>query len=108
VVTEFLGAEAHVDRAPAALAAIAGCPLIVAAARREGDRHVLHVLDVMEPGPNGTRGFVQDATIRATRALEAFVRQHPAEWLWLHRRWKVPLDCARAHEPGTRPARHRR
>jgi Kdo2-lipid IVA lauroyltransferase/acyltransferase len=94
VITEFLGALAHVDRAPAALAAHAGAPLVVAAARREdeGHGHVLHALEVLAPPPRAGNAWIRDATVQATRALERFVRAFPHEWLWMHRRWKIPAD----------------
>ena len=49
VPVEFLGQRALADRAPAALAASRGCPLVVAASRREPDgRHTFfHVLAVL-------------------------------------------------------------
>ena len=62
---------------------------MVAAARRDdAGRQVLHVLDVLVPPPRPTRAWVLEATRTATRALDGFVRQHPSQWLWLHRRWK--------------------
>ncbi len=84
----FLGREAYLDRAPAVLAARARVPLVVAAARRTSSgTQELFVLDVIDD----LRAVgIDDATRRASRALEAFVRKHPSEWLWLHRRWKVP------------------
>lgn len=91
IPVDFFGRTAHADKAPAALAATTGAPLVVAGSRRGDDgRHHLSVLDVMIP-PSGAGGdFVADATRRATCALEAFVRRHPSEWLWLHRRWRAP------------------
>jgi KDO2-lipid IV(A) lauroyltransferase len=89
---EFLGRTATVDRAPAVLAAACRAPLVVAASRREASgQHVLVVLDVIEPLARPSRAWVMQATARATRALDIFVRAHPSQWLWLHRRWK-PLD----------------
>jgi KDO2-lipid IV(A) lauroyltransferase len=29
-------------------------------------------------------------TARVTAVLEKYIRRHPDQWLWLHRRWKVP------------------
>jgi len=89
---EFLGRTAMTDRAPAALAASAGAPLVVAAARREPDGgHVLCVLDVVVPPPRASRAWIDQATLAATGALDRFVRAHPSQWLWLHRRWKPML-----------------
>jgi Kdo2-lipid IVA lauroyltransferase/acyltransferase len=89
IEAEFLGRTASVDRAPAALAAACRAPLVVAASRREANgEHVLLVLDVLVPPPRPSRAWVTQATATATRALDHFVRSHPSQWLWLHRRWK--------------------
>jgi Kdo2-lipid IVA lauroyltransferase/acyltransferase len=97
---EFLGRPALADRAPAALAAAARSPLVVAAARRAASgTHVLEVLRVIEPPPSMlARSWIAFATASASQALEAFVRAHPDQWLWLHRRWKHPDADLR---PGT-------
>jgi KDO2-lipid IV(A) lauroyltransferase len=90
----FLGRAARHDRLAAALAARAGRPLVVAFPRRAADgTHVLDVADVLEP-PAGGAGpaWVDEATRRASAALETFVRAHPDQWLWLHRRWKGAAD----------------
>jgi KDO2-lipid IV(A) lauroyltransferase len=86
---DFLGARAWVDRAPATVAARTGVPIVVPAARRleDGTQEIL-VLDVIAPPKRATREWIDDATIRATRALDRFVRENPTEWLWMHRRWK--------------------
>jgi KDO2-lipid IV(A) lauroyltransferase len=96
VMAEFLGRPALADRAPAALAAAAGAPLVVAASRRTKDgSHRLYVLDVLDPPLRPGRVWIQASTRAATLALESFVRSHPSQWLWLHRRWKR-LDHGRA------------
>jgi len=88
----FLGQTAATDRAPAALAASARVPLVIAAARRdEAGAQVLHVLDVLQAPARPSRAWILEATRSATRALDGFVRAHPSQWLWLHRRWKPML-----------------
>jgi KDO2-lipid IV(A) lauroyltransferase len=96
---EFLGRSAAADRAPAALAASLRAPLVVAAARRApGGRQVLQVLAVLHPPPRPSPAWIVDATATATAALDRFVRAHPSQWLWLHRRWRPML-------PATSPCR---
>ena len=88
----FLGASALADRTPAALAASVGAPLVVVAFRREpSGGHVIEVLTVLHPPPRERRAWVLRATREATTVLDAFVRRHPSEWLWMHRRWRPPL-----------------
>ncbi len=88
-VVSFLGRPALADRAPAALAALAGAPLVVAASRRLSDgTHRLHVLSVHEPPARPGPAWIASVTVAATQDLEAFVRRYPSQWLWLHRRWK--------------------
>lgn len=99
VAVDFLGARAWADRATAALAAATGAPLVVTASRRVASgRHALLVLDVMWPPPRAARAWIDEATRRATAALDAFVRAHPDQWLWLHRRWREPRGVRLADE----------
>jgi Kdo2-lipid IVA lauroyltransferase/acyltransferase len=95
LAVDFLGAPADVDRSPAALAASMRAPLVVAAARRvDGSHQRLQLLAVLDPPPVGDRGrraWIDAATRAATFELEHFVREHPSEWLWMHRRWRHPV-----------------
>lgn len=79
-IATFLGARAYVDRAPFVLARRANVKVLVCAAHREGDRHRARVL-----------AAVSDPA-EATAVLDGFVRAHPESWMWLHRRWKEPVD----------------
>jgi lauroyl/myristoyl acyltransferase len=76
----FLGERAHVDRAPFVLARRASAKVIVCAAHRDGERLRARTLGTAA-GPR-----------EATALLDAFVRAHPADWMWLHRRWREPFD----------------
>lgn len=94
--TDFLGRPAWTDKAPATLAAAAAAPiLLVASHRDEVQRQHLHVLGVWLPPERPTREWIERTTRDLSRSLGEFVRQHPSDWLWLHRRWKL-LDS----EPG--------
>lgn len=98
VGVSFLGAPALADRAPAALARSVGATLLVVGASRAGRTQRAHLLaELRGPSRSPSRGrassnWVAEATREATRALEAFVRLHPSSWLWLHRRWRAPLE----------------
>ena len=95
----FLGAAALADRAPAALARATGATLLVVAASRDGRLqrgHLLAELAAHAPhaphAPPTASAWIENATRDATRALETFVSARPASWLWLHRRWRAPLE----------------
>jgi Kdo2-lipid IVA lauroyltransferase/acyltransferase len=37
---------------------------------------------------------ILENTQRFTRVIENYVRRHPDQWLWVHRRWKArPPDA---------------
>jgi KDO2-lipid IV(A) lauroyltransferase len=105
-VTEvsFLGQLALCDTTPALLAARTGVPLVLALARRLPDgRHGVDVPLILDPPSRPSRRWVDDATRALNVALEDFVREHPAQWLWMHRRWKRVVAVQRARDPALAP-----
>ena len=98
----FLGREALVMTAPAALARAAKRPLLPAACLRQPDgTYTLTFADPIAP-PTDKPG-----TLAVTRAwvdvFEGWIRAHPEQWLWAHDRWRsepgatdpVPLSALR-------------
>jgi KDO2-lipid IV(A) lauroyltransferase len=87
----FLGAMADVDLAPALLALRARVPFVVAFPMRQSDgSHCLEVARILSPPRRASRSWAEDAMALATADLDGFVRRHPEQWLWMHRRWKRP------------------
>jgi KDO2-lipid IV(A) lauroyltransferase len=88
-VFPFLGAPARHDLAPVLMAARAGAPIVVAFGRRTRDgRHVLEVVDVIDPPELRGRRAIVSGAARIAASLERFILAHPESWLWMHRRWK--------------------
>jgi KDO2-lipid IV(A) lauroyltransferase len=86
---DFLGAPALHDLSFALVAARRGAPVVLAFDERLADgRHRVHVPLVIEPPRRATRAWARRASRQVNEALEGFVRRRPAQWLWLHRRWK--------------------
>ncbi len=86
----FLGTAAKHDLSPVLLAARARVPVVVLLTRRTQEgRHRLELVDVIEAAElRGGHGAVERAAERVAAGIERFVREHPEQWLWLHRRWK--------------------
>ncbi|NLB35329.1 MAG: lysophospholipid acyltransferase family protein [Elusimicrobia bacterium] len=45
-----------------------------------------HEIVIMEPVEGGKDQLAE--TARYNKIIEGFVREHPADWVWMHRRWK--------------------
>lgn len=86
VLDEFLGAPCWTDKSPAVFAARARCPLWVIAQHEDAECTHVELLGTLA----ATAASVERVTRQATALLDAFVRVHPSDWLWLHRRWKTP------------------
>lgn len=90
---DFLGRKAWANKAPAIIAHKTGVPLVPVFIHRAGDRHVLTIHpEYSLCGDRTEEGIHRDIQALA-RHLEDFVCAHPADWYWVHRRWK------RAGEP---------
>ncbi|MFO1376873.1 MAG: lysophospholipid acyltransferase family protein [Steroidobacteraceae bacterium] len=85
--TTFLGQETAFYMGAEMIARAARLPVYVALMRRVARgryRLTIELLAAQDERP--AQGAV---TERYARCIEALIREHPADWMWLHRRWKV-------------------
>jgi len=99
VFVPFFGVRASTSPGPAVIALRAGVSIVPAACVRVGpDRHRVRIRPPLALPETGDRA--KDAellTARANEAIEAFVRAHPDQWMWSHRRFRHSPDLA--HDP---------
>jgi len=94
VFVPFFGHLASTPRAAADLALRFGCPVVVGWSHRRGpnpgDGYVLEVQRMeYDPSPADPEAEAIRITAACSARLEQAIRQAPAEWVWMHRRWKT-------------------
>ena len=98
IFVPFLGRPASTFRGPARLSLATGAPLFFGAAIRDGDGYRA----VVEPVISGLSNSEAEADLTAkwVARLETWVRRHPEQYFWFHRRWKTAPEDAETR-PGT-------
>ncbi|MCC6598166.1 MAG: lipid A biosynthesis acyltransferase [Alphaproteobacteria bacterium] len=86
----FFGHDAMTNPFFVQLAQKYECPLIpVRNVRTQGIQSRLIIYDEIKTFENdGTPRPVRDVILDAHNLLEGWIKETPAQWLWLHRRWK--------------------
>ena len=92
VVVPFFGHDAKTVASPARLALATGAPVVFGVCFRTGPMKFL--MSASEPvrfEPTGDRDADVLALTRMISGItESFVRRHPEQYLWAHRRWRAP------------------
>jgi lauroyl/myristoyl acyltransferase len=84
---EFLHQTAHTPTTLERLIALTDCvPLFMWNARNEHGQYIVHV----EPVDS------KNALELVTQRCEALIRSYPAQWVWIHDRWKIRTAVPRA------------
>ncbi len=95
----FFGRPASTLATPAALAIKTGCKLYPGFIVRLGPtRHRIEVKPPIDPAEfrEGTRDErIHALMVSMTREIEDMVRAHPAQYFWVHRRWRTTPESAR-------------
>ena len=85
----FLGHDCYTSTAPAVFALRYKCPLHTAICYRIGlAKWRIEVGDEIPTRENGHARPIRDIMLDVNRTFEAAVRRDPANWFWVHRRWK--------------------
>jgi Kdo2-lipid IVA lauroyltransferase/acyltransferase len=94
VFVPFFGKLAHTPRAAADLALRARATALVGFIHRKPEGgHRMEVAEIALPHGDDEAAAIE-LTARFSAAIERAIRAHPAEWVWMHQRWKTrPLDA---------------
>jgi len=93
----FFGRETSCYFGAAALALMAKVPLVPVISWRETPfSHLVRICPPLFPFPGDEEGEktfsrekrIEDLTEKGNRLLENWIREHPEQWLWLHRRYR--------------------
>jgi KDO2-lipid IV(A) lauroyltransferase len=88
-VIDFLGRGAWTTKMPAIIARKTGAAALPAFIHRTAKGHTVKIYPEVELSDNSdVEEAVKEDTRRFSGFLEDYIREHPAEWLWIHRRWK--------------------
>lgn len=94
VFVPFFGQLAFTPRAAADFALRFGAPVVVGTIHRRGpapsDGHRIDLVEIpfSADAPDNEAEAVR-LTAACTAALEDSIRRHPAEWVWMHQRWRT-------------------
>ncbi|MEW6571077.1 MAG: lysophospholipid acyltransferase family protein [Nitrospirota bacterium] len=88
-VIDFLGRDAWTTKMPALIARKTGVPVIPIFIHRINGGHRIKIHPPLELSENGNREHAaREDTKRFSSFIEEYIRNHPTEWLWIHRKWK--------------------
>jgi len=91
IPVEFFGRKAGTHRSLALVARHTGAPVIPATSWRESSGH--HVIRFDPPVPwipcEDPAQEIYRNTRRYNQVLEGYVREHPDQYFWFHRRWRI-------------------
>jgi KDO2-lipid IV(A) lauroyltransferase len=92
VFVDFFGVPASTTKGLAAFALRSDAVVVPGFTIWDPAEH-RYVLELLEPVALVRSGSKQDDivanTARFTAVLEAYIRRHPDQWLWIHKRWKT-------------------
>lgn len=90
VEVTFFGRKTNANPLIARLAQHFDCPIVgVRVIRLPGNRFTAELTDEIKPMRDAQGNVDIAATMQViTSIIESWVREHPEQWLWLHRRWR--------------------
>lgn len=92
IAAPFFGREAMTASGPARMALRQGAPLVPMSIRRhEGPRFTVTIHEPLETPEGKDAEAVRGTVTRINRFMEDRIREAPAQWFWVHRRFEKAL-----------------
>lgn len=105
----FLGQDSSAVLGPATFAQKFKAPVVPVFTSRKENGHIVHILPPLYYEDTGNEEEdIYRLTEETVRVTEAFIREHPDEWLWFQHRWntKTPEIVDIEHKLKVREAVH--
>ena len=88
-VIDFLGMRAWTTKMPALIARKTGTAVLPAFIHRTDTGHTIRIYpEVALSDADNAEQALREDTARFSHFIESYIKEHPSEWLWIHRRWK--------------------
>ena len=93
---DFFGQPAFTPAGMVVLAERSGAPVVPLAIHMNDDfTHTVEVrAEIPMQNTGDTRADRIANVLHCSKAVEAFIREHPTQWVWMHERWKTPAPQA--------------
>lgn len=90
IFVNFFGRPACTTPGLALLSAHSGAPILpVFMIRLPHRRYEVRILPPVPPAPDRSEASLHALTQTCTTIIEEQIRQHPDQWIWMHRRWNT-------------------
>jgi len=94
VSVEFFGRQVPTFQGPSVFSLKTGAPMVLGCTvRQENGEYHMHLVHVPSDDLQGCSDEnIFTLTERQVRLTEEIIRQYPAQWMWMHKRWKHVPD----------------
>ena len=90
VFLDFFGAPTSANSFAAFVARMTGAPLVAAGSIRTDGVHFRGQIELVQvPHTSDRNADIEVATKRLAEVFERWIRAHPEQWLWTHRKWRL-------------------
>jgi KDO2-lipid IV(A) lauroyltransferase len=90
IFVDFFGKKACTSPGLAYMSAQSGAAVVpVFMIRLENGRHLIKAAAPIPPPPDRKPETIHAYTQLYTKVIEDVVREYPAQWTWIHRRWRT-------------------
>jgi KDO2-lipid IV(A) lauroyltransferase len=98
IFVDFFGKPAYTMTAPVKFAMASEAPILPAfMVRMPGDRYKLVLGELIRPGADGDRHqAIRKYTEAWMKSFEKMIRDYPAQWGWMHNRWRTTPEMIEA------------